>query len=202
MASNRTPGLRRDLCGDIVRSRRGHDDDFADVFCLRHGAKRVFGLSDRKLNVGQGGQGAVSQQRDQLGKHLLAQGWLLSHERNQIDGKKGDVLFQQAHVQLAVPVNVAFADLQKAPVGAEGGEALGDCLSGQRVQHQIDALAVGAGHDFVGEVQSTGIHDTQQRLAAASRHASRDCPPWRRFLRQSAWPDARRPAPRRPRPHG
>ncbi|RFZ40784.1 hypothetical protein DAVIS_02749 [Mycobacterium marinum] len=75
-------------------------------------------------------------------------------EHPQIDTVKRQVAPEREQAHLGVAVDVAFADLDEPPApgqqlqpGALGG-------AGQRVEHDIDPVAVGVGADGLGELDT------------------------------------------------
>ena len=76
----------------------------------------------------------------------------------QVDDEVGDVVAQRFEADLAVVVDVDLADLEEAAERREHREVLRDEVAGERVEHDIDALAAGDLHDLVGEVQRARVH--------------------------------------------
>ncbi len=67
---------------------------------------------------------------------------------------------------MCVGVNVALADFKKAAAGREDRQSLGDCIAGQRIQHQVNAGAFGDAANFFREGSGARIHYVANAEAA------------------------------------
>ena len=73
------------------------------------------------------------------------------------DNVEGSVVAQRAQRDARVLVNVAFADLDEAAELGEARKPHRDRFAGERVQHHIDALAVGQIHYRLSEITATRV---------------------------------------------
>src|SRR5262249_50185257 len=119
-----------------VRFLHGHDD-LADMPRLLEIAERFGSLSDREDAERQRPKLARVQLAFELFEEELSQ--LRTEDRQvfQVDRKVGELLLEGTQAQLAVLLDVALADLHEAPEVAEHGQAAGDGLPAQGVQHDV-----------------------------------------------------------------
>ena len=75
----------------------------------------------------------------------------LAEHAIEVDREVGEIVLERQQADHPVLVDVGLADFEEPAVRAEDRQALGDRLAGQRVEHDVDALAVGVGEDLVGE---------------------------------------------------
>ena len=61
----------------------------------------------------------------------------------QIDDEHRQVVTERSQADARVLVDVALADLEKAPVRRERGEPVADRLAGERIQHDVDSAPAG-----------------------------------------------------------
>ena len=77
----------------------------------------------------------------------------------QVDGVEREVATEREQPQPGVAVDVAFADLDESSAERQQFEpgALGG--TGQRVEHDVDAVAVGVAADLLGELDAARVVD-------------------------------------------
>ncbi len=81
----------------------------------------------------------------------------LARDAGEVDREKRRILAKAAQADQAVAVDVALADLEKAPAGREQGEALLEERPRQRIQHHVDAASLCCREHVVGEAERARV---------------------------------------------
>src|ERR1700691_185753 len=69
------------------------------------------------------------------------------------------IIAKRAQADNGVRVNVALANLQKPSTRGQGGQSFRDGVAGQRIQHQVNALAFCESANLRGKRSGARIHD-------------------------------------------
>ena len=82
---------------------------------------------------------------------------IVDHQPVEVEGREAQVLAKNAEAESAVGIDVDLADLTVPAASPQGLEAERNVTAGQRVQHDIDALAAGRLHQPVEPLLAVGI---------------------------------------------
>src|SRR5947209_775348 len=102
---------------------------------------------------------ALVEERRKLGKELFRESGTVDQQPIEIDAEKLEIIAERLQTELAVRVEVALAELHKAPVRPEDGKAFVDGVPRHRVQHHVDTLAAGNFANVIGEGERAGVDD-------------------------------------------
>jgi hypothetical protein len=145
---------RAGAAGDQDRAvgveRGGHvQDELAGVAGLAEVAERLPGAAQRPGTYGRRRQCSLGEQRDQAAQHLADV--LGSGVGDQVIGLVADARVLAGDLRGVAYVGLAHLD-QPAALAEQAERGVGE-LTGQAVQHDVDALAAGGGAEGVLEVQ-------------------------------------------------
>ena len=122
-----------------------------------------------KLWTGSGFRLPSASAATQLVEHRQQQAGSRLRLGAEVEGMVGDVGTPCRHRRRVE--DVAFAEFEEASAPAQAAQARRDELTGQRVQHHLDAGATGGGQDVVGERQGARIEHVRHAHGAAARRA-------------------------------
>src|SRR5437763_14621844 len=102
---------------------------------------------------------ALVEERRKLGKELFRESGAVDQQPIEIDPEKLEIIAERLQTELAVGVEVALAELHKAPIGPEDRKAFVDGVPRHRIQHHVDTLAAGNLANVVREGERARIDD-------------------------------------------
>ena len=126
---------------------------------LLHGAEGVDHALRREDTAGQGRERPFAEQGHDLSKQPRGELGPTGQQLIGIDAKVADVVLEGAQADGGVLEEIALAELQEAAEGLEHRKAAAHGLAGKRVEHDINAFAVGRGEDVVGKGEAARIED-------------------------------------------
>ena len=124
-----------------------------------HAPERLDGSRNRKDPVRQREKNALIEKRRKLGEKLFGESGAVGQQPIEIDPEKLDVVAERLQAEFAVCVEIALPELHKAPIGPEDRKAFVDGVPCHRIQHYIDALAVGNFANIVREGERARVDD-------------------------------------------
>ena len=166
------------------------------VLAAGHQAERL-----RVVAIGEDGDrqrrhhAAIEQVEAGLGEFAREQR-IVHHQAVEVDGREAQVLAEDAEAEGAVGVDIDLADLAMPAACPERLQAERDVAAGERVQHDIDALAASRIHQAVVPVLAVGIEgrpDSEREQLVAFALAARRCVDLRAYVareRDGGLPDS------------
>jgi len=116
-----------------------------------HAAERFGGARDREDPIWQRDKNALIEERSKLGEKLAGESRAINQQSIDIDPKELDIIAERLQSDFAVSEEVPLPELHETPVGPEDRKALVDRLPGDRVEDNVDTLAIGNLTDVIGE---------------------------------------------------
>ena len=118
---------------------------------MLHAAERFGGARDREDPIWQRDKNALFEERGKLGEKLAAETWTINQQPIDVDPEKLDIIAERLQSDFAVGEEVPLPELHETPVGPEDRKAFVDRLAGDRVEDDVDTLAIGNLTDVIGE---------------------------------------------------
>src|SRR5271167_4490814 len=134
-------------------------NDLADMARVLHAAERFASSRDREDPMRQRDKNALLEKRSELGEKLAGERRAVDQQSIDIDPKELDIIAERLQSDFAVGEEVPLPELDETPVGPEDREAFVDCLPGDRVQDDVDTLAIGNLADVVREGKRPRVDD-------------------------------------------
>src|SRR5262245_46870205 len=98
---------------------------------LGHGSEGLSGGGDRERLKRQGLKGLRLKLADHFSEERPSQSWPFTGQPGQVNGKEGEVVFEQFQAERAVLVDVLLAYFQEPSIMAQRRQALRDGFAGQ-----------------------------------------------------------------------
>ena len=133
----------------IAGIRRCRQDQFALVSTRGHQPQRPCVVAVGEYRKRQWRYHALVEQIQAGPGKLVRQVRIVEQQTIDVDRGKAEVLAEHAHAERVVGVDVHLPDLTVPPGVAQGLQAEGDVVAGQRIQDDVDALAAGGSHQVV-----------------------------------------------------
>src|SRR5215469_7657440 len=145
-------------------------NNLADMPRVLHAAERLGGSHDREHSIRQRDKDAPIEERGKLGEELAGESWTINQQPININPKELDIIAERLQSDFAVGEEITLSKLDETPVRPKYRKAFVDRLAGDRVQDNVDALAIGNLTDVIGESERPRVDDvmcpeTDQKLA-------------------------------------
>src|SRR5205823_13144557 len=131
----------------------GQQHDLADMPWGLHQPEGVLDRGKRKGAMCQRPDRARSQGLGHLSEQSARQIWPLNRQLIDVNREIGNVLPQRPQMNPAVQIEVTLAELEKAAKRLQDAEALLHCLAAQRIEDDVDALALRDRADRIGKAE-------------------------------------------------
>jgi hypothetical protein len=124
-----------------------------------HATERLGGSRDREDPMRQRDKNALLEKWSELGEKLAGESRAINQQSIDIDPKKLNIIPERLQSDFTIGEEVPLPELDETPVGPEDRDSFVDCLPGDRVQNDVDTLAISNLADVVREVEQAGIDD-------------------------------------------
>ena len=150
-------GCCRDGCRTITRVDR--QDDLANMPRVLHATECLGGSRDREDPMRQRDKSALLEKRSELGEKLAGESRTINQQSIDIDPKELDIIAERLQSDLVVGKEVALPEFDETSVGPEDRDSFGDRLPGDRIQYDVDTLAICNLADVIGKGERPRIDD-------------------------------------------
>ena len=175
---------------------RDVEDELAGVLGRAHHPNRGGRVGKRVMRAFGHRQHALGGQPIHRAQQLADLLGMADRHHSQVDAPEREVATEREEAELGVAVDVALADLHEPSAQRqqfEPGQLRG---TGNRVEHDVDAIAVGVASDLLGEFDAAGVvdmldaHAAQQVATLLAAGGGEDVgeAPLARAMAIAAWP--------------